>query len=159
VTSRNLQTVYKIPDVCKMQLNLPKMRWRDFCDTNMYWIYLQQTNKNAVPTKIYTVYSNCMLGNAPAKYSPKLRQATLYRPQTSTCVTSVFKCPVTSWPNWKYWRWRFMADRSLTLPIWQSMHTKKVYSFCLMVEASDHGYVLHTRRIHVTRYRIWYDMI
>jgi hypothetical protein len=23
-----------------------------------------------------------------------------------------------------------------------------------MVEASDHGYVLHTRRIHVTRYRI-----
>jgi hypothetical protein len=27
-------------------------------------------------------------------------------------------------------------------------------SFCLMVEASDHGYVLHTRRIHVTRYRI-----
>jgi hypothetical protein len=25
------------------------------------------------------------------------------------------------------------------------------YSFCLMVEASDHGYVLHTRRIHVTR--------
>jgi hypothetical protein len=36
---------------------------------------------------------------------------------------------------------------------------KKVYSFCLMVEASDHGYVLHTRRIHVTRYRIRYDMI
>jgi hypothetical protein len=28
------------------------------------------------------------------------------------------------------------------------------YSFCLMVEASDHGYVLHTRRIHVTRYKI-----
>jgi hypothetical protein len=26
----------------------------------------------------------------------------------------------------------------------------KVYSFCLMVEASDHGYVLHTRHIHVT---------
>jgi hypothetical protein len=23
-----------------------------------------------------------------------------------------------------------------------------------MVDASDHGYVLHTRRIHVTRYRI-----
>jgi hypothetical protein len=23
-----------------------------------------------------------------------------------------------------------------------------------MVEASDHGYVLHTRRIHVTQYRI-----
>jgi hypothetical protein len=23
-----------------------------------------------------------------------------------------------------------------------------------MVEASDHGYVLHTRRIHVTRYKI-----
>jgi uncharacterized protein (DUF486 family) len=30
----------------------------------------------------------------------------------------------------------------------------KYYSFCLIVEASDHGYVLHTRRIHVTRYRI-----
>jgi hypothetical protein len=30
----------------------------------------------------------------------------------------------------------------------------KKYSFCLMVEASDHGNVLHTRRIHVTRYRI-----
>jgi hypothetical protein len=30
----------------------------------------------------------------------------------------------------------------------------KRYSFCLMVEASDHGYVLHTRRIHVTLYRI-----
>jgi hypothetical protein len=27
-----------------------------------------------------------------------------------------------------------------------------------MVEASDHGYVSHTRRIHVTRYRIRYDM-
>jgi hypothetical protein len=36
---------------------------------------------------------------------------------------------------------------------------KKDYSFRLMVEASDHGYVLHTRRIHVTRYRIRYDMI
>jgi hypothetical protein len=36
---------------------------------------------------------------------------------------------------------------------------KKVYSFCIMVEASDHGYILHTRRIHVTRYRIRYDMI
>jgi hypothetical protein len=30
----------------------------------------------------------------------------------------------------------------------------KEKSFCLMVEASDHGHVLHTRRIHVTRYRI-----
>jgi hypothetical protein len=30
---------------------------------------------------------------------------------------------------------------------------RNCYSFCLMVEASDHGYVLHTRRIHVTRYR------
>jgi hypothetical protein len=36
---------------------------------------------------------------------------------------------------------------------------KMIYSFCLMVEASDHGYVLHMRRIHVTRYRIRYDMI
>jgi hypothetical protein len=36
---------------------------------------------------------------------------------------------------------------------------KKRYSFCPMVEASDHGYVLHTRRIQVTRYRIRYDMI
>jgi hypothetical protein len=25
----------------------------------------------------------------------------------------------------------------------------KRYSFCLMAEASDHGYVLHTRRIYV----------
>jgi hypothetical protein len=40
----------------------------------------------------------------------------------------------------------------------RSLH-QKVYNFCLMVEASDHGYVLHTRRIHVTRYRIRYDMI
>jgi hypothetical protein len=30
----------------------------------------------------------------------------------------------------------------------------KKESFCLMVEASDHGYVLHTRRIRFTRYRI-----
>jgi hypothetical protein len=35
---------------------------------------------------------------------------------------------------------------------------EKIYSFCLMVEASDHGYVLHTRRIYVTRYRIRYDI-
>jgi hypothetical protein len=34
----------------------------------------------------------------------------------------------------------------------------KRYSFCLMLEASDHGYVLQTRRIHVTRYRIRYDI-
>jgi hypothetical protein len=26
-----------------------------------------------------------------------------------------------------------------------------------MVEASDHGYVLHTTRIHVTRYRICFQ--
>jgi hypothetical protein len=26
---------------------------------------------------------------------------------------------------------------------------EKRYSFCLMVEASDHGYFLHTRRIYV----------
>jgi hypothetical protein len=31
---------------------------------------------------------------------------------------------------------------------------KRSYSFCLMVEASDHGYVLHIRRIHVTRYNV-----
>jgi hypothetical protein len=37
--------------------------------------------------------------------------------------------------------------------------SNKSYSFCLMVEASDHRYVLRTRRIHVTRYRIRYDMI
>jgi hypothetical protein len=30
----------------------------------------------------------------------------------------------------------------------------KCYSFCLMVEASDHRYVVHTRRIHVTRYNV-----
>jgi hypothetical protein len=36
--------------------------------------------------------------------------------------------------------------------------SEKDNSFCLMVEASDHGYVLHTRRIHVTRYRIRYDI-
>jgi hypothetical protein len=35
-----------------------------------------------------------------------------------------------------------------------NLHNKNRYSFCLMVEASDHGYVLHTRHIHVTRYRI-----
>jgi hypothetical protein len=39
------------------------------------------------------------------------------------------------------------------------IYGEKRYSFCLMVEASDHGYVLHTRRIHVKRYRIRYDMI
>jgi hypothetical protein len=38
-------------------------------------------------------------------------------------------------------------------------YVEKDYSFCLMVEASDHGYVLHTRRIHVTRYTVRYDMI
>jgi hypothetical protein len=26
---------------------------------------------------------------------------------------------------------------------------RKRYSFCLMVDASDHGHVLHTRRIYV----------
>jgi hypothetical protein len=36
---------------------------------------------------------------------------------------------------------------------------QKDYNFCLMVVVSDHGYVLHTRCIHVTRYRIRYDMI
>jgi hypothetical protein len=45
------------------------------------------------------------------------------------------------------------SDNRTVYDIW-----KKVYSFCLMVEASDHGYVLHTRRIHVTRYRIRYDI-
>jgi hypothetical protein len=30
---------------------------------------------------------------------------------------------------------------------------QKGYSFCLVVEASDHVYVLRRRRIHVTRYR------
>jgi hypothetical protein len=31
---------------------------------------------------------------------------------------------------------------------------KILYGFCLMAEASDHGYVLHTRRIHVTHYNV-----
>jgi hypothetical protein len=42
-------------------------------------------------------------------------------------------------------------------PLRLSSHTeknKRSYSFCLMVEASDRGYVLHTRRIHVTRYNV-----
>lgn len=121
VTSRNLQTfIYKIPDICKTQLNLQTMWRRDFFDTNMKWIYSQHTNKNAVPMKIFKIYLSCMLGNAPSRYSPNLRQATMYMPQTCTCVTSVLKRPVTSWPNRKNWRWRFMADRSLTLPTWQS---------------------------------------
>jgi hypothetical protein len=41
----------------------------------------------------------------------------------------------------------------------EAVQDRKRYSFCLVVEASDHGYVLHTRRIHATRYRIRYDMI
>jgi len=94
-----------------------------------FWWYeyemdLQQTNKNAVPMKMCTIYLSCMFGNAPSKYSPKLRQATLYMPQTSTRVTSVFKGPVTSRPNRKYWRWRFMAYRSLTLPTRQRKQKK-----------------------------------
>jgi hypothetical protein len=32
---------------------------------------------------------------------------------------------------------------------WHATCKIKRYSFCLMVEASDHGYVLHTRRIYV----------
>jgi hypothetical protein len=57
------------------------------------------------------------------------------------------------------------TGKTLTLPFMYSnsrdtqCKVKKVYSFCLMVEASDHGYVLHTRRTHVTRYRIRYDMM
>jgi hypothetical protein len=45
-------------------------------------------------------------------------------------------------------------------PARYSMSTKKVFQFnppqkiSIMVEASDHGYVLHTRRIYVTLYRI-----
>jgi hypothetical protein len=35
---------------------------------------------------------------------------------------------------------------------WFAVENKRY--FCLMAEASDHGYVLHTRHIHVTRYRI-----
>jgi hypothetical protein len=31
----------------------------------------------------------------------------------------------------------------------------KRYSFCLMVEASDHGYVLHTRRIRIRIQHQW----
>jgi hypothetical protein len=33
---------------------------------------------------------------------------------------------------------------------WPDLKIKKCYSFCLMVEASDRGYVLHTRRIRHT---------
>jgi hypothetical protein len=47
---------------------------------------------------------------------------------------------------------------SLIVPI-HTKGNKKVYIFCLMVEALDHGYILHTRHIHVTRYRIRYGMI
>jgi hypothetical protein len=50
------------------------------------------------------------------------------------------------------------VEMRLELKKWGKIKGKtnllKNYSFCLMVEASDHGYVLHTRRIHVTRYRI-----
>jgi hypothetical protein len=43
----------------------------------------------------------------------------------------------------------------LTNIFYTSILLKKIlYIFCLMVEASDHGYVLHTRLIHVTRYNV-----
>jgi hypothetical protein len=35
-----------------------------------------------------------------------------------------------------------------------AVNKKILHSFCLMVEASNHGYVLHTRHIHVTRYNV-----
>jgi hypothetical protein len=38
-------------------------------------------------------------------------------------------------------------------------HNKIKLQFLPYGSASDHGYVLHTRRIHVTRYRIRYDII
>jgi hypothetical protein len=43
--------------------------------------------------------------------------------------------------------------RKMRVRSW-SFKKKILYSFCLMVEASDHEYVLHTRRIHVTRYNV-----
>jgi hypothetical protein len=46
-----------------------------------------------------------------------------------------------------------ISRRSSGVSSW-SWDFRKSYSFCLMVEASDHGYVLRTRPIHVTRYRV-----
>jgi hypothetical protein len=48
------------------------------------------------------------------------------------------------------------ASRNFT-NMYRECNVQKNYSYCFMVEASDHGYVLHTRRIHVTRTE--YNMI
>jgi hypothetical protein len=48
----------------------------------------------------------------------------------------------------------FFVTPTVHIYIFSILNKKDNYSFCLMVEASDHGYVLHTRRIHVTRYGI-----
>jgi hypothetical protein len=48
----------------------------------------------------------------------------------------------------------YVVPSCKTYPCQKLQKKKILYSFCLMVEASDHGYVLHTRRIHVTRYNV-----
>jgi hypothetical protein len=55
---------------------------------------------------------------------------------------------------WLIWcgNWMLMRCMLFGTP-YQYLYTK-MYGFCLMVEASHHGYVLHTRRIHVTRYNV-----
>jgi hypothetical protein len=80
---------------------------------------------------------------------------------TSSVLSTVLllrgHCEVRIFPNCGRSRISFTQHMSREKHL-RSTYIKKVYSFCLMVEASDHGYVLHTRRIHGTRYRIRYDI-
>jgi ABC-type enterochelin transport system ATPase subunit len=68
--------------------------------------------------------------------------------------------------NWMEGIRKAMNERYLNEGQWEDRKQwslgagqRRKVSFCPMVEASDHGYVLRTRRsIHVTRYRIRYDI-
>jgi hypothetical protein len=112
-----------------------KARW-GFLITQIWVFWKISFQNNLINTKKFTEYTYSNVGGSQKPYALA---------DTRKYGKSIYKLSNTEKFQLKYHAWGT---------------TQKIdYSFCLMVEASDHGYVLHTRRIHVTRYRIRYDMI
>jgi hypothetical protein len=125
---------------------------------DIYIFYLNETPLSCCPTDMCTSYVSwyCLQGQAacgPQNHNPAVKSVTFLGflvPTYNTERYSHFHLLSVSNIFMYLWRLTFRYYKTYIA----SFFRKKRDSFCLMVEASDHGYVLHTRCTHVTRYRI-----
>jgi hypothetical protein len=107
-------------------------------------VYQQEhsTQETGVPTGTFNTRNRCNNRNIQHKNTGWNEEMTCFPSSTPIHYSKVHHTRVAA-VNW------YTGSRE-----YERKWKVNVYPSSLMMKVPDHGYVLHTRRIHVTRYRI-----